>query len=53
VLGVEPCVSVGGAGCAPPIGVWVAITRFERGELPYEINLSYTTQFTAASTLEG
>ncbi len=52
-LDVEPCLSVGGAGCATPTGVWVAITRIERGELPHEINLSYTTQFTAAPALEG
>ena len=52
-LDVEPCPSVGGAGCATPTGVWVAITRIERGELPHEINLSYTTQFTAAPALEG
>ena len=47
-LDVDPCPAVGGAGCATPNGVWVAITRIERGELPHEINLSYTTQFTAA-----
>ena len=52
-LDVEPCPSVGGAGCATPTGVWVAITRIERGELPHEINLSYTTQFTAAPALDG
>ncbi len=52
-LDVEPCTAVGGVGCATPTGVWVAITRIERGELPHEINLSYTTQFTAAPALEG
>lgn len=52
-LDVEPCPAVGGAGCATPTGVWVAITRIERGELPHEINLSYTTQFTAAPALDG
>ena len=52
-LDVEPCPAVGGVGCAVPSGVWVAITRIERGELPHEINLSYTTQFTAAPALEG
>jgi hypothetical protein len=52
-LDVEPCTAVGGKGCATPTGVWVAITRIERGELPHEINLSYTTQFTAAPALEG
>ena len=52
-LDVEPCTAVGGVGCATPTGVWVAITRLERGELPHEINLSYTTQFTAAPVLEG
>ena len=52
-LDVEPCASVGGVGCAIPSGVWVAITRIERGELSHEINLSYTTQFTAAPALEG
>ena len=52
-LDVEPCPAIGGVGCATPTGVWVAITRIERGELPHEINLSYTTQFTAAPALEG
>ncbi len=52
-LDVEPCPAVGGVGCATPTGVWVAITRIERGELPHEINLSYTTEFTAAPALEG
>lgn len=52
-LDVEPCTAVGGVGCTTPTGVWVAITRIERGELPHEINLSYTTQFTAAPALEG
>lgn len=52
-LDVEPCTAVGGVGCAIPSGIWVAITRIERGELPHEINLSYTTQFTAAPALEG
>lgn len=52
-LDIDPCPAVGGVGCATPTGVWVAITRIERGELPHEINLSYTTQFTAAPALEG
>ncbi|WP_411279360.1 hypothetical protein [Gemmatimonas sp.] len=52
-LDIEPCPAVGGVGCANPTGVWVAITRLERGELSHEINLSYTTQFTAAPALEG
>lgn len=52
-LDVEPCAAVGGVGCATPTGVWVAITRLERGELSHEINLSYTVQFTAAPALEG
>ncbi|WP_310569139.1 hypothetical protein [Gemmatimonas sp.] len=52
-LDIDPCPAVGGVGCPTPTGVWVAITRIERGELPHEINLSYTTQFTAAPALEG
>ena len=52
-LNVEPCPSVGGVGCATPTGVWVAITRIERGELPHEIHLAYTTQFTAPPALDG
>lgn len=52
-LDIDPCPAVGGVGCATPTGVWVAITRIERGELPHEINLSYTTHFTAAPALEG
>lgn len=52
-LDVEPCPAVGGVGCATPSGVWVAITRIERGDLPHEIHLWYSTQFTAAPALEG
>ncbi|QJR37033.1 hypothetical protein [Gemmatimonas groenlandica] len=52
-LDIDPCPAVGGVGCATPTGVWVAITRIERGELPHEINLSYTTHFTAAPALDG
>ena len=52
-LDVEPCPSVGGAGCTTPTGVWVAITRIERGELPREIHLWYTTQFMAPPVREG
>jgi hypothetical protein len=52
-LDVAPCPAVGGVGCATPSGVWIAITRLERGDLPHEMHLWYTTQFTAAPALEG
>ena len=33
--------------CAPSSTVWLAVTRFERGDLPHEINVWYTTSFSA------
>jgi hypothetical protein len=33
--------------CAPPSTVWLAVTKFERGDLPREMNVWYTTSFIA------
>lgn len=33
--------------CAPASTVWLAVTKFERGDLPHEINVWYTTSFSA------
>lgn len=33
--------------CAAPSTVWLAITKFERGDLPHEMNVWYTTSFVA------
>ncbi len=52
-LDVVPCDAVGGVGCQTPSAVWLAVTRIERGDLPHEIHLWYTTQFTAAPALQG
>ncbi len=52
-LDVVPCDAVGGVGCQVPSAVWLAVTKIERGDLPHEIHLWYTTQFTAAPALQG
>ena len=52
-LDVTPCETVDGVGCQPPSAVWIAVTRIERGELPREIHLWYTTQFMAPPAREG
>lgn len=33
--------------CASASTVWLAVTKFERGDLPHEMNVWYTTSFTA------
>ena len=33
--------------CAPPSTVWLAVTKFEKGDLPREMNVWYTTSFIA------
>lgn len=33
--------------CVAPSTVWLAVTKFERGELPHEMNVWYTTSFIA------
>lgn len=33
--------------CAAPSTVWLAVTKFERGDLPHEMNVWYTTSFIA------
>ena len=39
-----------GPGCPAPINsIWLAITRIERGELPHELHVWYTTAFAAES----
>jgi hypothetical protein len=39
-----------GPGCPAPINsIWLAITRIERGELPHELHVWYTTRFAAES----
>ncbi len=37
-----------GADCPPPVNaVWLAVTRIDRGDLPHEVNVWYTTNFAA------
>jgi hypothetical protein len=43
---VPECV-VADSTCAPPSTVWLAVTKFERGDLAHEMNVWYTTSFTA------
>lgn len=39
-----------GPACAAPVNsLWLAITRIERGELPHEVHVWYTTSFAAES----
>ena len=46
-LDIPPCI---GPGCPAPINsIWLAITRIERGELPHEVHVWYTTSFAAES----
>jgi hypothetical protein len=46
-LDIPPCI---GPGCPAPINsIWLAITRIERGELPHELHVWYTTSFAAES----
>lgn len=33
--------------CVPTSTVWLAVTKFERGDLPHEMNVWYTTSFSA------
>lgn len=33
--------------CVPPSTVWLAVTKFEKGDLAHEMNVWYTTSFTA------
>lgn len=33
--------------CVPASTVWLAVTKFERGDLPHEMNVWYTTSFSA------
>lgn len=43
-----------GPGCPAPINsIWLAITRIERGELPHELHVWYTTSFAAESPTNG
>ncbi len=44
-LNIPPCV---GPGCPAPVNsLWLAITRIERGDLPHELHVWYTTSFAA------
>ncbi|MEO7522061.1 MAG: hypothetical protein ABIW79_09620 [Gemmatimonas sp.] len=46
-LDIPPCI---GPGCPAPINsIWLAITRIERGDLPHELHVWYTTSFAAES----
>lgn len=45
-LPVPECVAADST-CAPPSTVWLAVTKFERGDLPHEMNVWYTTSFIA------
>ena len=39
----KPCI---GVGCEAPVNsLWLAVTRIERGELPHELHVWYTTSF--------
>lgn len=42
--------SCAGTDCPPPQNsVWLAVSRIERGDLPHEVNVWYTTSFAAYS----
>ena len=42
--------SCSGVDCPPPQNsVWLAVSRIERGDLPHEVNVWYTTSFAAYS----
>jgi hypothetical protein len=43
----EPVCPTADSTCAPPSTVWLAVTKFERGDLAHEMNVWYTTSFTA------
>ena len=45
-LPVPDC-TVADSTCAAPSTVWLAVTKFERGDLPHEMNVWYTTSFIA------
>ncbi|MEO7362883.1 MAG: hypothetical protein ABI120_21300 [Gemmatimonadaceae bacterium] len=45
-LPVPECVAADST-CASPSTVWLAVTKFERGDLPHEMNVWYTTSFIA------
>ncbi len=39
-----------GTDCPPPVNsVWLAVSRIDRGDLPHEVNVWYTTSFAAYS----
>lgn len=43
----EPECIAADSTCVPPSTVWLAVTKFERGDLAHEMNVWYTTSFTA------
>ena len=43
----QPECAAADSTCAAPSTVWLAVTKFERGDLPHEMNVWYTTSFTA------
>lgn len=45
-LPIPECIAADST-CAPPSTVWLAVTKFERGDLPHEMNVWYTTSFIA------
>ncbi|MEO7999358.1 MAG: hypothetical protein ABI852_18045 [Gemmatimonadaceae bacterium] len=45
-LPVPECIAADST-CAAPSTVWLAVTKFERGDLPHEMNVWYTTSFIA------
>lgn len=42
-----PACAAADSTCAPTSTVWLALTKFERGDLPHEMNVWYTTSFSA------
>lgn len=47
------CASASGAGCEIPTALWLSIAQIERGDLPHEIHLWYTTRFQAPPAFDG
>ncbi len=43
---VPECTAAADSTCVQQSTVWLAVTKFEKGDLPHEMNVWYTTSFT-------
>lgn len=43
----QPTCIAADSTCIPASTVWLAVTKFEKGDLPHEMNVWYTTSFSA------